>query len=823
MDAGSSRRFTSLERLSQLQAAEALFNEGLYTSALLITSIHLCTIGPGEQWFEGKAFERYARCLTRLKQNKRSLIYYKKYSYLKGSPRPSDFKAAMERSMKGKAVLKTEGVEEALSSPPKAQGPSAVETILAERGLDRETRAKQKLERDELLGRAMQSATKMALQKRNAAIALAAKKSLRSSPVKAGLTGVASPSIPPVVPQSETIRRHLASRAENTENVADEVEDRKSGSKAKARSAEEIMASLQKQQQDGSDMDFAQSCFEVDDLDEASETLANIPESRKTVKMYLFLVHLARRKVDVLSEKACWESIAEMQPLAIEAYVQLLRAQVPLAIVLNMIPSNCSEKPWMRTYLQGIDRFLKMNYHEALADFAALNESYPNNVDINLRIALCLKWMGKTAKSCFVFSWARRLDAHILDDMYHYGVCLKRQSKILALNKLASDLLRSNDQHPDAWCVQALYWDAIGDREKAIRSALRASQLNPDHCGALQLRGQLSMGSNPLEAMNLFREAYRIDKDLVTYEGLVNTFILLKRHLEALELAREAKRLMPESAHALAIYGMAVYHLGDTGTKEALSALQEALRMDPGCVEAASHLVSIYAAKGQTQDAIEILDQQIDYQPVDGVHIKKAEIYTATEQWEKALSSYRSALSANPYNALAKVEMARVEKILSGCDEDEDDEVESDNPDEQDNEAMDADPDQHEHLSGNMDDGSVHNGETEYVDEFEPTSPHDPFIQRSRMSANGSAETPYGSAADGHFELTPPPAPQQQHPPPTPQLPPRHVAQGSLVGSIRNSSTLSSRLQMSARPSTTRISQRERELDEFEDGEEMDE
>jgi len=178
--------------------------------------------------------------------------------------------------MKGKAVLKTEIVEEALSPPPKAQGPSAVEAMLAERGLDRATMEKQKLERDELMGRVMQSTTKMALQKRNAAIALAAKKSLRSTPVKAGLTGVASSSIPPVVPQSETIRRHLASRADNTENVANEVEDRRSDSKAKARSAEEIMASLQKQQQDGSDMDFAQSCFEVDDLDEASETVRRV-------------------------------------------------------------------------------------------------------------------------------------------------------------------------------------------------------------------------------------------------------------------------------------------------------------------------------------------------------------------------------------------------------------------------------------------------------------------------------------------------------------------------------------------------------------------
>jgi cytochrome c-type biogenesis protein CcmH/NrfG len=80
----------------------------------------------------------------------------------------------------------------------------------------------------------------------------------------------------------------------------------------------------------------------------------------------------------------------------------------------------------------------------------------------------------------------------------------------------------------------------------------------------------------------------------------------MKSHMEALELAREAKRLMPDSAHALAIYGMAVYYLGDNGLKEALSVLQEALRMDPGCVEAATHLVTIYEAKGQHQEALDL-------------------------------------------------------------------------------------------------------------------------------------------------------------------------------------------------------------------------
>ncbi|KAI8352569.1 hypothetical protein B0O80DRAFT_427208 [Mortierella sp. GBAus27b] len=404
--------------------------------------------------------------------------------------------------------------------------------------------------------------------------------------------------------------------------------------------------------------------------------------------------------------------------------------------------------------------------------------------------------------------------------MYHYGICLKRQSKLPYLNKLASDLMRCNEHHPDAWCVQALYWDAVGDKEKAMRAALRAIQLDPDHCGALQLRGQLTMGSNNAEALNLFREAYRIDKDLITYEGLVNTYILMKSHMEALELAREAKRLMPDSAHALAIYGMAVYYLGDNGLKEALSVLQEALRMDPGCVEAATHLVTIYEAKGQHQEALEILDQQIDYQAVDKVYEKKAEIYTSLEQWEQALASYRNALSANPLNAKAKLGMAQVEKILSGGDEDEEDEAEASDHDERDMEAMDADPDQHGSVRGNMD-ASVQMGDSEYVDDFDHTPPPDSFIQSQLLEG------------DETFDRTPPPPPQQQRPPPTPQLPPRRIAPGTAVGSIISGSLAGPRLgsptpghrQAPGRlPNVSNVSRYEQEFNEHQETrEEMDE
>ncbi|KAF9927554.1 Anaphase-promoting complex subunit 7, partial [Modicella reniformis] len=315
----------------------------------------------------------------------------------------------------------------------------------------------------------------------------------------------------------------------------------------------------------------------------------------------------------------------------------------------------------------------------------------------------------------------RRLDSRVVDEMYYYGVCLKRQGKVACLKKLAEDLLRCNDQHPDPWCVQALYWEQIDDKEKAVRAVLRAIQLNRDHCGALQLRGQLASAAP--KALPWFRDAYKIDKDLITYEGLLYTYVAMRRPLDALEMAKEAKNSMPDSAHARALYGMAMYHAREPNIEEAQRVIQEALKMDPGCQEAADCLVTVYENLKQYHEALQVLEQQLDFQPVDAVHVRRGNIYTTMEQWELALSSYQNALSANPFNVHAKQGIAHVEKALSGGDEEEEEEAEeSDNNDEHEVEAMDADLDQEGggYTRGSLDEeGGIPFGEDEYGEESE--------------------------------------------------------------------------------------------------------
>ncbi|KAF9110489.1 Anaphase-promoting complex subunit 7 [Mortierella sp. AM989] len=841
MEAGNARQHSPQERLAQLRETESLYNAGLFTSALLITGIHLSTVRRDEKWFQARALSRYARCLTRLQEHRRSIEYYRKATFLEDSPLPSDISTTDLQDDIG-GLNGTESGSEAQRSSTSVPQPSVASAALLGSNMDEEIEKKQRQERELAKEKIIKSASNLAAKAKKAAMESRAKSTNRTG-AAGGLTNTGSTSIPPVIPQSTAMKKRLASRVDEGSDGTTRV-TRESpklttagnligrGKFARTEATNNSVEPTDKPYD--TEIDYAVSCFKSGHYTAAGEVIFKIPESCRTINVYLLLAKLDRKKVNILPEKACWECIAEIQPLAIEAYVKLLYLHVPLAILLNMIPSDSPEKQWMKLYLQGTENFVRMKFQNALSDFSALNEKYPDNIDIKLKMALCLKRLGKIVRSCFMYSQVRKLDNHVLKDMYHYGVCLKQLSKAMYLNKLASELLSCNDLHPDSWCVQALYWEVRGDKEKALQMVSRALQIHPDHCGALQLRGQLYMESSPLKALQSFREVYKIEKDIVTYEGLVNTYILMERLPEAVDMAKEAKKLMPDSAHALAIYGTAIYHAGEEGNEAARDTLLEALRMDPGCVQAASCLVLVYENQGLYEEAIQILDQQIDFQPPDLIHVKKAEIYSAMEQWELALSSYQSALSSNSSNARAREGLLQVEKILNGGDdEDEDEAEESDENDVHEGDTMDADLDQ-DHMGLNLDEDDVLTGDEDH-------EPDEDYRQQQQQpeQQSGDIETVLDrfNGQIERYRQTPSRPNQASNDQPSPRLPRQHpqhlnqmqqqraAAENSIPGFGMDYPTPSRPNNPTSTPNRPAIiypnasySQREREYDEYEDG-----
>ncbi|KAG0277161.1 Anaphase-promoting complex subunit 7 [Linnemannia exigua] len=556
------------------------------------------------------------------------------------------------------------------------------------------------------------------------------------------------PPIPPVKLLSATMSKQQSLRASDDDHIRKKqhILGDLSSSTGPSRSAVvkssstgSVVANLESSRepimQDANEirMDHARSCFEAGDYSRARELLLEIPGDKRTVKTYLLLIQLLRIKANLQAEDSYWAEIARMQPLALEAYIHMLRAGKPVYFVANMIPKDSLECDWMRLYLEGLDSFYGMNYEAAHKTFTALDEVFPQSTDIKLRLALCLRWMGKHVRACLMYSQVRKLDSYVIDDMYHYGACLKELYNSKYLNKLASDLLSMNDRHPDTWCVQAMYWDMKGERDKALQLVSRALQLKPDHCGALQLRGLLLQDSSPVKALSSFRDAYKIEKDILTYE-------------EACKEAEEAKIRMPGNAQAIALYGMALYHAAnDEVAQDAQDQLREALRIDPSCKLAAQSLLLIYDHQRRYDEAIDLLDQQIDYQPPDVIHIKKAEIFTTMERWEEALSSYERARSFNPDNIAALEGLTNVEKILSGGDEELDDEQDLD--DELEIDEMDVHQDESPRMRGQLDEDDILTGEEDQGEEY------DDDLHQGNHRMQSPQYTPYQQQRNGVSSL----------------------------------------------------------------------
>ncbi|KAF9975294.1 hypothetical protein BGZ73_001099, partial [Actinomortierella ambigua] len=110
---------------------------------------------------------------------------------------------------------------------------------------------------------------------------------------------------------------------------------------------------------------------------------------------------------------------------------------------------------------------------------------------------------------------------------------------------------------------------------------------------------------------------------------LVNTYLTLGRAEEALQAAKDARRELPESSRAQALYGTTLFHLGGAHATEhdheghegggggdqeatALNILREAYHRDPTCSEAAWGLVMVLEHQKQYAQALAVLDELLD-------------------------------------------------------------------------------------------------------------------------------------------------------------------------------------------------------------------
>ncbi|KAG0224285.1 Anaphase promoting complex subunit 7 [Actinomortierella wolfii] len=736
------------ERLAQLKRYKALYDEGLYQSALVMIGMQLCTITVNEEWFMEQALSLYARCLTKSGQHQRAVRYFERALHYQAAAIPSELLQSTSanhdstvagddaQSSKGQPTSEAPAPTSTTTGVPPPPPPATTGSV--SQAASSTTTA---IDRDQLKDNLIKTMARFHGIKRKAMHSGASQlpsegpdlsrssffmldDQLRSKSVKAShhllSSTMSSSTSAERTSTSDRSPSPMTGATTSSKEAAEATESSPGGS------SNLVTATLGRSK--GMDFDarlqYATSLVNMGELVRASRELAKFPVEKRSVEFYLLNIRISEMKKAVinreLSQQVCWERIAQQHATAIEAHLNLLRLKVPLEKVLQLIPEAIYERSWMIKYLRGMDLLFKMKYHEALLEFESLNKQYQSNVDIMLMMASCHFWLGAPVDAYMDFLAIQKVDRCVNNDIHLYAILLRELNKLEELGMLVVDLMQYEDKLAETWVVHAIYCQSHQDVTKALQSVNRAISIDPEHAGAHRIRGQLLLDSDPKEALVAFREAHRLQKSILTYEGLVNAYLAQLRAIEAIETAKDAKRDLPESARALALYGTTLFKTSggrSDDSAEALQILRDALAKDPSCPEAAMGLVLVLEHQKQYTKALEVLDELLEggrssaltsnplvledpagltttatatttnlpssftfsaARPVSVVqiHLRKAELYNGMSNWEQCYLSYQRALAVDPTNETAKLGLAQVERIFNGGEDEEEDEDE---------------------------------------------------------------------------------------------------------------------------------------------------
>ncbi|XP_074577163.1 anaphase-promoting complex subunit 7 [Curcuma longa] len=426
--------------------------------------------------------------------------------------------------------------------------------------------------------------------------------------------------------------------------------------------------------------------------------MEGIPPKARTLRMNLTLGKLYRISRHNRSAIACYKDCLRNCPYVLEAVTALAELGVSSKEILSLFPqtSNRGRLPfdhldparWLHRYVEAQCCIALSDYKGGLDHLTELLQQFPNNVHILLEIAKVEAIIGRHDEAIMNFEKIRAIDPYIVTYMDEYAMLLKQKSDISKLNKLVHDLLNLDHTRAEVYVALSALWERKDDR-RALSYAERSLRIDDRHISGHIMKGNLYLSLNrPDAAVTAFRAAQELRSDLRSYQGLVRSYLALAKNKEALFTAREAMKIMPQSAKALKLVGD-VHASSSSGREKARKFYESALRLEPGFLGAALALAELHVVDGRHKDAVSLLERYVKDWADDSLHIKLAQVFAATNMLSEALSHYQAALRINPQNEAAKKGLERLEKQMKGMDPDAPDE-------EEDNEAEDAEGDQEE-------------------------------------------------------------------------------------------------------------------------------
>ncbi|KAG0473322.1 hypothetical protein HPP92_015179 [Vanilla planifolia] len=430
--------------------------------------------------------------------------------------------------------------------------------------------------------------------------------------------------------------------------------------------------------------------------------IEGIPSKARTLRMNLTIGKLYRISRHNRSAVSCYKDCLRLCPYVLEAIVALAELGVSSKEILSLFPQTptrgrtafdfSDSVRWLHKYVEAQCCIASNDYKGGLEYLSELLQRFPNNVHILLEIAKVEAIIGKSEEAIMNFEKVRSIDPFVMTYMDEYAMLLSSKSDQSKLNKLVHDLLNIDPARAETFVALSLLWEKKDER-RALAYAEKSIRIDERLMLGHITKGRLFLSLNrPDTAVTAFRAAQELKSDLRSYQGLVRSYLSLSKLKEALYAAREAMKIMPQSAKALKLVGD-VHASNSSGRDKARKFYESSLRLEPGYLDAALALAELHVDEGRTKDAICLLERYIKDCADDSLHTKLAQVFAATNMHSEALSHFQAALRINPQNNEAKKGLERLEKQMKGIDpdapeEDEENEVEDAEGEPEDNDLL---------------------------------------------------------------------------------------------------------------------------------------